>query len=456
MASNITKFVANSRDAIDGTQVLAPAEHLKLSDPRSLQKNKNMRHVYIDSLSGTTPVLQIGSPVSPASTAIFMGRDFDTEQPDPSRRSLSLSIGSEECAVLDAVRTHLVDALLNDAAKYFPEQPDITREQVENITQTLYQSSDYGAQMRIGVGLNDGTELFVPHATEAGKFQPATDIPVNDDEKKPVRAGCVILFRWHVYIADARRRKKSGPVYEKIAFKLTPVRLCMYEPSDSVGVAGGTPAPCVTPAAMPDAVQFGSAKPWRDLLFVDIMDGSTKLKVDIGTLDAKAEMVLMPKYSEDEGEVSVADIMLNDDDVACIHSFESNVLLPAIRSAKQAIFGAEVSDEDISDAFQGLMRTVGTKNNVVRAGKLARCQKLVHSGTEDARPASKEDFHITNKVKRTMGAALACEVGLQIKMNGTQLEELVVKLTPSALCITSEDTGSDDLFAGMPPTVTGN
>ena len=456
MPSKYSIYALNERDATNGVKLLDPAQHLKLSDPRALQRNKNMRHVYVDGINGLSVAVQLGGPQAPLPTALFNGRDFDSDQPDKTKRSLSISLGEKERELLDRLRADTVTRLSADPARYFPDQPDIAAADVDAITQGLYQDSEYGPQMRVNLALNDGTELFVPSESEAGKYLPATDLPWSDDDKKPVRAGTVALLKWHVYIADARRRKKSGPVYEKIAFKLTPVRVCMYEaPDGSAGtgpssVPGG--APLTALPGTPDEIALGRPKPWRDFLFVDVMAmGGKSLRASLGAPDAMVEVAMLPKYSEEQGEVTTADFSPSQDEIAAIARFETDALLPAIRANKQQLFGTDIPDDTIDETFQGMLRVVGLKSDVVRANNIARCQKLVCADGGEPMPARPEDFTVTSKVLRTAGAALGCEIGLQIKMSGTQLEDLTVKLKPAAICVACGGCGdSENLFAGMP------
>ena len=456
MPNKYNIFVLNDRDATNGVKLLDPARHLKLSDPRALQRNKNMRHVYVDGTTGMSVAVQLGGPQAPLPTAMFNGRDFDSDQPDKTKRSLSVSIGEQESKLFDKLLADTVARLIQDPARYFPDQPDITAADVDAITQGLYQDSEYGPQMRINLSLNDGTELVVPSESKPGKYLPATDLPWSDDDKKPVRAGTVMLLKWHVYIADARRRKKSGPVYEKIAFKLTPLRVCLYEAPD--GSAGGGPGsvpssiPLTALPSDPGEILLGKPKPWRDLFYVDILTaGGKSLRTSIGSSSEMVEVAMLPKYSEEQGEVTTVDFSPSPDEVAAITRFETEVLLPAIRANKQQLFGADVADEVIDESFTGMLRVVGIKSDVVRATNVARCQKLVCTDGGEPAPAGPEDFTVTSKVLRTAGAALGCEIGLQIKMSGTQLDDLAVKLKPAAICVSGGGGGdSENLFVGMP------
>ena len=332
---------------------------LQFAAPFVLESNKNHSRVYPKLLSGHDFELQLGGGAAdPVSVAIFNGKNWDTGDEDPAKRSFNVALDDAKASVIQEIDDAVLAAAKANREAWFPKTPGITDAQIEELYIKGLRRDAYGSSVRAEFQVT-GTRAAQCYSLspDLGHKSP-TEVPHSDDQDKPVHWDMLLTVQVYVWIKAGRKR------YEQMGIKFAPRRALLIAPGGSSGAGkGGAPLPLQDVAAMP--LTIGAFKDGNNgYAHADVTHeaGGT---VSFGARDPMVAK-MWPPFGESHGDATAINIDFDDGDEALQHLETIEAELVKQLYADPGIFGSGTTKETIEECYVSLVRRDAGRSPTIR------------------------------------------------------------------------------------------
>jgi len=406
-------------------------------EPFCLSSTKAMVRFYPRLTTGENFQLQLGTGTAPATVTIFNGKDWDTGDEVPNKRALMIRPGDDICVnTLRELHKRTIDLAVQNAATWFPKQPNITRESIEALLPPIVRETEYGPEVRCD--FDTAKSQCYKHADDGSQLM--TDFPRSTDANKPVHHKMLLTCEFYVWI----KAHRNGKRYESMGIKFVPARAFDLGPG---GGGGGGAAPTMGAADVTAAtLAIGPLVDGQHRQYAPVLCGGERMSVaadyDPGDTSAASllEAKLWPEFNASSGPATTIQFQLPEDsELLRVCSHIEDQVLARLREDPHIVGATSV--EDIDDSFVPLVRNDETYGKSIRVkavrGGAGSQIPMIRPGGEQVT----EVIHVVegNVPTRVRALPLQYDAGISVGVNDGRLESVTVALYVKQCAIASDD-----------------